>query len=186
MDGMGGEQSRQAQGDVAAERLRDAVLRHPRKMTMQLAREYGVPEVEVIRAFPAGRAAELDAARWEDLLRSFEAAGPVRVLVSNGAATVEVVGHFGGYSTTGEYFNVQTDSLDLHVRWRELAAAFAVEKPGHMGGPVTYSVQFFDRAGAAALKVFWNFGEPISPGRLLLYHRLRDEFRLSPGHDAGR
>src|SRR5690349_9516411 len=32
-----------------AERLQEAVRRHPRKMTLQLAREYGVPEVEVIR-----------------------------------------------------------------------------------------------------------------------------------------
>jgi hypothetical protein len=30
-----------------AERLREAVRRHPRKMTRQLARQFGVPEVEV-------------------------------------------------------------------------------------------------------------------------------------------
>jgi len=152
----------------------------------QLAREYGVPEVEVIRAFPDGRAAELDAARWEDLLRRLEAFGPVRVLVSNGAATVEVVGRFGGFSTTGEFFNVQTDSLDMHVRWRELAAAFAVEKPGHVDGRATCSVQFFDRGGAAALKVFLNFGESIAPDRLGLFVRLRDEFRAVPDRDVGR
>src|SRR5205807_8048547 len=98
--------------DQTNDRIRSAVEKNPRKMTLQLARELGVPEVEVIRAFPPERAAELDAARWEDLFRSFEALGPVRVLVSNGAATIEVVGRFGGFSTTGEYFNVQTDSLD--------------------------------------------------------------------------
>lgn len=72
----------------------------------QLAREDGVPEVEVIRAFPGDRAAELDIARWEDLLRCFESLGPVRVIVSSGAETVEVAGHFGGFSITGEFFNV--------------------------------------------------------------------------------
>jgi putative hemin transport protein len=164
-----------------ADRLREAVRRQPGRMTLQLARELGVPEVEVIRAFPNDRAAELDAARWEDLIRNFEALGPVRVLVSNGATTMEVVGQFGGFSTTGEFFNVQTDSLDLHIRWRELAAAFAVEKPGHMDGRATYSVQFFDRAGAAALKVFLNFGEPLSTERLRLFHQLRDEFGAIPG-----
>ena len=55
-----------------AERIREAVRRHPRKMTMQLAPEYGVPEVEVIRAFPCDWAVELDSARWEDPIRSFE------------------------------------------------------------------------------------------------------------------
>jgi putative heme iron utilization protein len=146
-------------------------------MTLQLARDFGVPEVEVIRAFPDGRAVELDAARWEEMLHSLELFGPVRVLVSNGATTLEVVGQFGNFSTTGDFLNVQTDTLDMHIRWRELAAAFAVEKPGHMDGLSTCSVQFFDRAGAAALKVFLNFGEPISSERLRQFSELRDKFQ---------
>src|SRR5580765_8379539 len=88
--------------------IRAAVEKNPRKMTLQLARDLGVPEVEVIRALPDGRAVELDAARWEEVLRSFESLGSVRVLVSNGAATIEVDGRFGGFSTAGEFFNVQT------------------------------------------------------------------------------
>src|SRR5262245_42732365 len=111
-----GDEGRQA----APDRIRAAVARNPRQMTLQLARDLGVPEVEVIRAFPPDRVTELDVSRWEELLRGLEAFGPVRVLVSNGAATVEVDGRFGGFSTTGEFFNVQTDSLDMHIRWREL------------------------------------------------------------------
>ena len=145
--------------------IRAAVSKNPRKMTLQLARELGVPEVEIIRALPDGRAVELDLRRWEDLLRSLEALGGVRVLVSNGAATIEVDGHFGGFGTTGEFFNVQTASLDMHIRWRELAAAFAVEKPGHMDGTATHSIQFFDQFGAAAFKVFLNFDAPLSTER---------------------
>src|SRR4051794_28778554 len=117
-----------------ADRIRSAVEKNPRKMTLQLARDLGVPEVEVIRAFPAERAVELDIAHWEELFRSLEALGAVRVLVSNGATTIEVDGQFGGFSTAGEFFNVQTDSLDMHIRWRQLTAVFAVEKPGHMDG----------------------------------------------------
>jgi putative hemin transport protein len=147
-------------------------------MTLLLARELGVPEVEVIRAFPADRVSELDAARWEELLRSFEALGPVRVLVSNGAATIEADGQFGGFSTAGEFFNVQTDTLDMHIRWRELAAVFAVEKPGHMDGTATRSFQFFDRAGAATFKIFLNFGGPISSEREAQFLELRRRFKL--------
>ena len=100
------------------DRIRAAVEKNPRKMTLQLARDLGVPEVEVIRAFPPDRVVELDIARWEELLTSFEAFGSLRVLVSNGAATIEVDGQFGGFSTAGEFFNVQTDSLDMHIRWQ--------------------------------------------------------------------
>ena len=65
------------------ERIQAAVEKNPRKMTLQLARDLGVPEVEVIRAFPPDRVTELDIARWEELLQSFEAFGSVRVLVSS-------------------------------------------------------------------------------------------------------
>jgi putative hemin transport protein len=160
-----------------ANRIRAAIEKNPRKMTLQLARDLGVPEVEVIRAFPPERVAELDIARWEELLRSLETFGSVRVLVSNGAATIEVDGQFGGFSTAGEFFNVQTDTLDMHIRWQQLAAAFAVEKPGHMDGMATRSFQFFDQTGAAAFKVFLNFGGPIAPDREAKFIELRGEYK---------
>lgn len=160
-----------------AEHIRNVVEKNPRKMTLQLARDLGVPEVEVIRAFPPNRVTELDIARWEELLRSLEALGSVRVLVSNGATTIEVDGQFGGFSTTGEFFNVQTETLDMHIRWQQLAAVFAVEKPGHMDGTATRSIQFFDQAGAAALKVFLNFGGKISPEREAWFTEVRNKFR---------
>src|SRR5476651_1211119 len=161
----------------ADDRIRAAIDKNPRKMTLQLARDLGVPEVEVIRAFPANRVRELDIARWEELLQSFEAFGSVRVLVSNGASTIEVNGQFGGFSTAGEFFNVQTDSLDMHIRWQQLAAAFAGEKPGHMDGMATRSFQFFDQTSAAAFKVFLNFGGPIEPERKARFVELRKEFK---------
>src|SRR5215210_4127040 len=159
-----------------AERIRAAVEKNPRKMTLQLARDLGVPEVEVIRAFPVDRVVEFDIARWEELLQSFEGFGSVRVLVSNGATTIEVDGQFGGFSTAGEFFNVQTDSLDMHIRWKALAAAFAVVKPGHMDGTATRSIQFFDQTGAAALKVFLNFGGALAPERETWFTDMRKKF----------
>lgn len=160
-----------------AERIRSAVEKNPRKMTLQLARDLGVPEVEIIRAFPADRVTELDIARWEELLCGLESLGSVRVLVSNGATTIEVDGQFGGFSTAGEFFNVQTETLDMHIRWKQLAAVFAVEKPGHMDGTATRSIQFFDQTGAAALKVFLNFGGKISPEREAWFDEVRKKFR---------
>ena len=114
-----------SQRTATSERIRAAVEKNPRRMTLQLARDLGVPEVEVIRAFPAERVVELDISRWEELLRGLEALGSLRVLVSNGATTIEVDGQFGGFSSAGEFFNVQTDSLDMHIRWQQLAADFS-------------------------------------------------------------
>lgn len=160
------------------ERVRAAFRASPRKMTVQLARELGVPELHVVRALAAeGLARELDCARWEALIRAFESLGKVHVIVTNGAVTLESFGAFANFSTFGEYFNVQSKDLDMHVRFGQLARAFAVEKPGHMDGVSTLSVQFFDAAGAAAFKVFLTFGgAKPTPERRAQFDALRDRF----------
>jgi len=146
-------------------------------MTMLLARQLGVPEVEIVRAFPDGRAVELDPEHWEELIRNLEAFGKLHVIVSNGGATLEANGQFGNFSTTGEFFNVQTKSLDMHIRWREIGAVFAVEKPGHLDGKKTLSFQFFDRAGHSAFKAFLSFGASNPADKAEQFVQIRDTFR---------
>src|SRR5262245_10418510 len=145
-------------------------------MTLQLARSLGVPEVEVVRAFPDGRAVELEPGRWEEIFRALEAVGQVHVIVSNASVTCEVVGQFGGFSAWGEFFNVQSKSLDLHIRPARLGSAFAVVKPSHMDGGRTLSVQFYDADGASALKVFLNFGGKPSAAREGQFEAIRARF----------
>ena len=170
--------------DPTADFIRAAFERNRRKMTVQLARELGVPEAQVIRALPEGLATELDVSRWEELLRSLEPLGNVHVIVTSGAATLESFGNFGNFSTFGpagspdRYFNVQTKTLDLHVRPADLASVFAVEKPGHLDGVNTLSFQFYDRAGDSAFKVFLTFGGTAPPPeKRAAFDRLRDRFR---------
>ncbi|MFO0809906.1 MAG: ChuX/HutX family heme-like substrate-binding protein [Gemmataceae bacterium] len=155
-----------------------AILReHPNAMTMQIARQLGVPEADVIRSLPDGRAVELDVSRWEELIRTLEPMGNVHVIVSNGAVTLESTGTFGNFSTWGEFFNVQT-KLDMHIRWAQLGSAFAVEKPGHLDGVNTLSVQFYDKTGVAAFKVFLTFGgSHPSAEKSAAFAALRERFR---------
>ncbi len=160
--------------------IEEALEASPAAMTMQLARKLGVPEVEVIRALPDGRSVELDVSQPEEMLTALETLGKVHVIVSNGATTCEVIGQFGGFSTWGEFFNVQSSSLDMHIRPAQIGSAFAVEKPSHTDGISTLSVQFYDIAGSAAFKVFLSFGgSPPSPEKVALYHAYRERFRRS-------
>jgi putative hemin transport protein len=171
------------------EQIREALRTNPNQMTLQLARQFGVPEAEIIRAMPDDRGIELDASRWEELLRALEPLGKLHVIVSNASVTCEVVGAFGGFSTWGEFFNVQSGSLDMHIRWQRLAAVFAVEKPGHLDSADssetrtkkrgTLSIQFYDHDGNAALKVFVHFSGTCPPERLAAFEALRDKFRKS-------
>ena len=163
--------------DEKIEAIRAALRDHPGEMTMQLAKRLEVPEAEVIRRLPDGRSVELDLTRWQELFTAFEPIGSVHVIVSNGAVTCETVGEFGGFSVWDEFFNVQSKTLDMHIRYRNLGSAFAVEKPSHMDGGRTLSIQFFDHAGSAAMKVFLNFAGKPKPERQTAFEELRAKFR---------
>jgi putative hemin transport protein len=143
-------------GNELKARVADALHKDPRAMTMVMARDLRVPEADVVRAFPDDRVTELRIGGEQtlDLIRSLESLGRVHVIATNAGCTLESYGRFGGFSLTGPYFNVQTDTLDMHIRHESLAAAFALIKPSHQDGQTTYSVQFFDREGRAAFKVF--------------------------------
>lgn len=160
------------------QRVTEALEREPNAMTVMIARELGVPEVEVIRALPEDRVTELDASRAVELIKAFEPLDMCHVITNNGVVTLEAFGKFGKFSTMGPFFNVQTKSLDMHIRADGLAAVFAVEKPSHMDGVNTLSVQFFKPDGASAFKVFLTFGSKApSQERIAQFTELRERFR---------
>lgn len=160
------------------QRIQDALGKDPRAMTSLVAKQLGVPEVEVIRYLPDNRSVELDPKRARELLQRFEALGKVHVIVNNGAVVLEAVGVFGGFSVTGPFLNVQTDSLDMHIRHDMLASVFAVEKPSHMDGVNTISFQFYTAEGNAAFKVFLSFGNtPPAPERVKFFEEAKTLFK---------
>jgi putative heme iron utilization protein len=170
--------------------IREKLAAKPSAMTIQLARELNVPEIEVIRALPEQNVVELDAAQWEAIIRAFEPLEKVHVIASNGAVTLECFGQFGNFSTWNspgaDFFNVQTSSLDMHIRYKQLAAIFAVTKPGHMDAVPTVSFQFYDQLGNSAFKVFLSFGgKPPSAERMEMFDRVCRQFALKQFAAAG-
>lgn len=166
--------------DATLERIKAAIQKNPRQMTLMLARELNVPEAHVIRALPEAQVRELDLARWEELIRAFEPLNKVHVICSNGAVTLEAFGQFANFSKTGPFFNIQNATLDMHIRHQQLGSVFAVEKPGHMDGFNTMSFQFFDKDGHSAFKVFLSFGGSAPTAeRRAQFEDVRDRFGKS-------
>ena len=162
-----------------ASAIREVFDRDRKQMVLLLARQLGVDELEVVRAMPSELVVELDFDKWEDIIRSFESLGDVHVIVSNGATTLENVGQFGKFSTSQGFFNVQTKSLDMHIRSTATAAVYAVRKPSHTDGKDALSFQFFDKMGDAAFKVFLTFGgKDPSPERLAEYNAIIEKFKV--------
>jgi putative heme iron utilization protein len=146
---------------TAEERLvaiREAYNTDRSQMTLMLAHQLRVQEMEILRALEGDTARELDFSRWEEIIRAFEPLGNVTVIVSNGATTIEVFGQFGKFNNAQGFLNIRTDSLDMHIRGWELASVFAFRKPSHLDQHESLSFQFFDKRGSAAFKVFLNFG----------------------------
>jgi putative heme utilization carrier protein HutX len=142
-----------------AQRVRDAFAKNPTAMTVQLARELNLPERDVVAALPEGRSRALDVTRWQEVLKAMAVAPQVHVIVSSSGCTLESIGQLGNFSTWGDYFNVQSKSIDMHIRGSQIGSVFVVSKQSHMDGVETLSVQFFTHAGQAAFKVFLTFGK---------------------------
>lgn len=158
--------------------IREAYDKDRSQMTLMLAHQLRIPEVDILRALEGDTARELDFSRWEEIIHGFEALGDVTVIVSNGATTIESFGQFGGFSNKDGFLNVRSKSLDMHIRSWELASVFAFRKPSHLDKHESLSIQFFDRRGSAAFKVFLNFGgKDPAPELMQTYEELIANFK---------
>lgn len=165
-----------------AEQIRDHFRADPSSMTMMVARRFKVPERVVVEALvgtlPIVR---LDAGRFRELVESFPALGTMRVFVRSRAAVIESVGEFGGFSVEGPFFNVQTDTLDMHILHAEIGSIYAVRKIGHDSNWATHSFQFFDHAGEAAFKAFlWENFPDVPAARIEGFDDLSRRFAAAP------
>jgi putative hemin transport protein len=138
------------------------------RMTMMAARKFEVSERDVVDAlvgqWPIVR---LRDGCFRELMDELPALETMRVFVRSRVAVIESVGVFGGYSETGPFFNVQTDTLDMHIFPAEVASIYSVRKIGHDSDYVTHSFQFFDRDGNAGFKAFLWQDFPKVPARLV-------------------
>lgn len=161
-----------------AETIRDYFRPDRSKMTMMAARKFGVPEQVVVDAlvgqWPIVR---LRDGVFRELVEALGGLGPMRVFVRSKAAVIESVGTFGGFSEAGPFFNVQTDTLDMHILHDEIAAVYAVEKVGHDSTFVTHSFQFFDKSGDAAFKAFlWDNYPDVPAPTVAAFKELTQRF----------
>lgn len=160
--------------------IRNAYNQDRSQMTLMLAHQLRIAEVDILRALEGDTARELDFTRWEEIIRAFEALGDVTVIVSNGSTTIESFGQFGGFSNAQGFLNVRSKSLDMHIRGWELASVFAFRKPSHLDKHESLSFQFFDKRGNSAFKVFLNFGGKDPSSELVqIYNELIEKFQLA-------
>ena len=165
------------------QKILDYIEEHPSAMTSQIARTLDVPEVEILRAQEGQSCWELRAKEFQDIVREFEHMGKSHVFCTNKYAVLEAFGEFGGFSVTGPFFNVQTESIDMHIRYEGIDSIFCLEKLGHFDRKPTYSVQFYSPEGDAVFKVFLSRPGPeedYEQRQLDGYQKIKSNYRKNP------
>jgi putative hemin transport protein len=169
-----------------AEAVRLWFREDPSRMTMMASRKFGLSEQAVVDSlvgqWPITRLRE---GVFTELMEALPSLGTMRVFVRSKAAIIESVGVFGGYSESGPFFNVQTDTLDMHIFPAEIASIYAVEKRGHDSDYVTHSFQFFDRQGDAGFKAFlWENYPQVPASHIESFHGLARRLAAGVEHNG--
>jgi putative hemin transport protein len=164
--------------DDLTESIRGYFHDDPSRMTMMAARKFAVSEQAVVDAlvghWPVVR---LRDGVFRELMEALPTLGLMRVFVRSRAAVIESVGEFGGFSETGPFFNVQTDTLDMHIMHAEIGPIYSVRKVGHDSNFITHSFQFFDHSGDAGFKAFlWEDFPKVPSHRVEAFEELTARF----------
>lgn len=171
-----------------AEEIREWFRKDPSRMTMVAARHFEVAEGEVIKALVGEwPLTELRPDSFREVMDGLKEMGLVRIFVRSKAVVMECDGDLGqaSYSNTGPFFNVDGGGLDIHIMPGEIASIYALEKKSHMNpDDHTYSLQFFDKEGNAAFKVFLWQDFPKTPQAVVEKYRALVE-KLAAGEPAG-
>ncbi|MBE7367129.1 hemin-degrading factor [Ramlibacter pallidus] len=123
----------------------------------------GVSEGEAIAAHAGDHAMALKAlplrGPWIALLQALEACGPLLALTRNASTVHEKTGVYTKLSASGHVGLALGEQIDLRLFLDRWHAGFAVtEAAANAVNPPSLSLQFFDRHGCAAHKVFAREG----------------------------
>ena len=117
-----------------------------------VAAELGVSEAELVAAGIATGDVTRLKAEWKDLLDALPALGEVMVLTRNDSAVHEKIGVFDNIKVMGAMGLVLNREIDLRLFLSHWGEVFAVRRETAQGP--RHSLQIFDTAGDAALKIY--------------------------------
>jgi putative heme utilization carrier protein HutX len=119
----------------------------------QIARDYGVSTLDVVRALPAEHRTMIGPEAFADILTSVGAWGPVLFIVHTADIVLECEGSVPPGTFGRGYYNLHGDSpIGGHIRAENCAAIAFVSRP--FMGRSSCSIQFFNGQGEAMFKIF--------------------------------
>ena len=118
----------------------------------QIAREYGVSTLEVVRNLPSDQGVVVSGDAFADIMQDISSWGDVLFLIHNSDIVLECTGKVPLGTFGHGYYNIHGDSpIGGHIKADNCKAIAFVERGLKRVG---MSVQFYNGAGEAAFKIF--------------------------------
>lgn len=142
------------QDQPVAQNIRRHIEEKPGAMTVELARELGVPEVEVIRNLPEGMSAEAPADHFESIWNRLTKWEKATFICVAPGCVIEVSGPLPKGGMGHGMFNIRQTGTPLggHLMVDDLESIWLVSRP--FFGKESHSVQFFSNDGNAMFSVY--------------------------------
>ena len=119
----------------------------------QIAAEYGVSTLDVVRALPENHRTLVDGARFADVMAAIGDWGPILFIVHTRHIVLECEGVLPPGTFGRGYYNIHGDSpIGGHIRAEGCKSIAFVSRP--FMGRESRSVQFFSEDGEAMFKIF--------------------------------
>jgi putative heme utilization carrier protein HutX len=155
---------------------------NPDGILEQIAREYGVSTLEVVRNLLPDQRTITGGEHFAEILADVTAWGEIVFIVHTPDIVLECKGVLppGGFARG--YFNLHGDSpIGGHIRAENCRAIVFVSRP--FMGRASCSIQFFNEAGEAMFKIFVSRNEAreLIPEQLQKFEALRARIREAAG-----
>jgi putative heme utilization carrier protein HutX len=119
----------------------------------QIAREYGVSTLEVVRKLPEEHRTLLPGSAFERIMGALTTWGEVLFIVHTPDIVLECAGRIPPGSFARGYYNIHGDSpIGGHIKAENCEAIAFVSRP--FMGRASRSIQFFNKNGEAMFKIF--------------------------------
>jgi len=152
------------------------VAASPGDLLEQIAREYGVSTLEVVRNLPAEQGTVVSGEAFADIMQDITTWGDILFLIHNGDIVLECTGALPPGTFGHGYFNIHGESpIGGHIKADNCKAiAFVVRGLKR----VSLSVQFYNGAGESMFKIFVARDEQreLKPDQVARFEALRARY----------
>lgn len=159
--------------------LAERAASSPGDLLEQIAREYSVSTLEVVRNLPPVQATVVDGEAFAGIMQDITSWGEILFLIHNADIVLECAGTLPPGSFGHGYFNIHGDSpIGGHIKADNCKAiAFVVRGLKRVG----MSVQFYNGAGEAMFKIFVrrDASRELVPEQVERFEALRKRYAAS-------